>query len=63
MSDATCGYRQFEPKPSVFRDSSANKNDIKPLLADRVITTDRSTVALTDFCHVLLNANEYLYVE
>ena len=63
MTDATCGYWQFEPKPSVFRDSSANKNDIKPLLASRAITTDRKTAALTDFCHVLLNANEFLYVE
>jgi hypothetical protein len=24
---------------------------------------DRKTAALTDLCHVLLNANEFLYVE
>jgi hypothetical protein len=63
MSSSTCGYWQFEAKPSVFRDSSPNQNDIKPLLASRAVTVDRKTVALTDFCHVLLNANEFLYVE
>jgi hypothetical protein len=63
ITDATCGYWQFEPKPNVFRDSSPNQNDIKPSLASRVVTVDRKTVALTDFCHVLLNANEFLYVE
>ncbi len=63
LTAATCGYWQFEAKPSVFRDSSPNKNDIKPLLASRAVTTDRKTAALTDFCQVLLNANEFLYVE
>ena len=63
MASTTCGYWQFEAKPSVFRDSSPNQNDIKPLLASRAVTVDRKTVALTDFCHVLLNANEFLYVE
>ena len=63
MTSTTCGYWQFEAKPSVFRDSSPNQNDIKPLLASRAVTVDRKTVALTDFCHVLLNANEFLYVE
>ena len=63
VTSTTCGYWQFEAKPSVFRDSSPNKNDIKPLLASRAITVDRKTVALTDLCHVLLNANEFLYVE
>ena len=63
VTGTTCGYWQFEAKPSVFRDSSPNKNDIKPLLASRAVTTDRKTAALTDFCQVLLNANEFLYVE
>lgn len=63
VTDATCGYWQFEPKPNVFRDSSPNKNDIHPQVAGRQISTDRKTEALIDFCHVLLNANEFLYVE
>jgi mono/diheme cytochrome c family protein len=63
VTGTTCGYWQFEAKPSVFRDSSPNKNDIKPMLASRAVTTDRKTTALTDFCQVLLNANEFLYVE
>jgi len=63
LSEATCGYWQFEPKPNVFRDSSANKNDIHPVVGGQKIITDRKTEALVDFCHVLLNANEFLYVE
>jgi hypothetical protein len=63
LTEATCGYWQFEPKPNVFRDSSPNKNDIHPVVAGQRITTDRKTEALVDFCHVLLNANEFLYVE
>ena len=63
LTEATCGYWQFEPKPNVFRDSSVNKNDIQPVVDGRQITTDRKTEALVDFCHVLLNANEFLYVE
>jgi cytochrome c553 len=63
MTGATCGYWQFEPKPNVFRDSSPNKNDIKPQVTGKQILTDRKTEALVDFCHVLLNANEFLYVE
>jgi hypothetical protein len=47
----------------VFRDSSPHKNDIHPQVAGRQIITDRKTEALVDFCHVLLNANEFLYVE
>jgi mono/diheme cytochrome c family protein len=63
VTGATCGYWQFEARPSVFRDASPNQNDLKPLLAARPATVDRPTAALTDFCHALLNANEFLYVE
>jgi mono/diheme cytochrome c family protein len=63
VTDATCGYWQFEPKPSVFRDASPNHNDIRPLLAKPTAMVNARTAALADFCHVLLNANEFLYVE
>jgi hypothetical protein len=63
LTDKTCGYWQFELKPNVFRDSSPNHNDIKPQVSGEQVLTDRKTEALVDFCHVLLNANEFLYVE
>ena len=63
VTAATCGYWQFEQKPDVFRDSSPNKNDIKPQIKARATPADRKTAALIDFCHILLNANEFLYVE
>jgi hypothetical protein len=47
----------------VFRDSSPNHNDIKPQVSGKQVLTDRKTEALVDFCHALLNANEFLYVE
>ena len=56
------GYWRFEPTPGVFKDSSAFANDIEP----RVIAppkTDAKLETLTDFCHVLLNSNEFLYVD
>ena len=62
VTEATCGYWQFEPKPSVFRKISPNRHDIhaQPAAGPPM---DRKTEALADFCHVLLNANEFLYVE
>jgi hypothetical protein len=62
VNSATCGYWQFEPKPNVFRDSSPNKNDIKPQVSGKQVLTDQRTEALVDFV-ALLNANEFLYVE
>ncbi|MCE9609790.1 MAG: DUF1553 domain-containing protein [Chthoniobacter sp.] len=62
VSDSTVGYWKFERDPGVYRDSSPRHADIAPtLVAPTVI--DPQTAALTDFCHVLLNANEFLYVD
>ena len=61
-SESTCGYWRFEPTPGVFKDSSAFAHDILP----RAIAPpkmDAKMEALTDFCHVLLNSNEFLYVD
>ena len=61
-SDRTCGYWRFEPTPGVFKDSSVFAHDIEP----RITTPpkiDSKLEALTDFCHVLLNSNEFLYVD
>lgn len=58
----TVGYWQFEARPDVFRDSSGNGLDIKPA-AHAGVRVDARRAALADFCHVLLNSSEFLYVD
>jgi hypothetical protein len=62
-TDATVGLWQFESKPSAFKDASKHANDIvpKPTGAKAAATTRVS--AMADLCHVLLNANEFVYVD
>ncbi|MEW6302000.1 MAG: DUF1549 domain-containing protein [Verrucomicrobiota bacterium] len=59
----TVGYWQFEAKPDVFRDATGHGLDIKPAGKFAKAKVDVQHAALQDFCHVLLNANEFLYVE
>lgn len=58
----TVGYWQFEAKPDVFRDASGHGLDIKPAGRTKG-KVDPRRAALADFCHVLLNSNEFLYVD
>jgi len=60
----TVGYWEFEPAEGVFRDSSPNGLDLR-VAGDSPKSTadDARRQALIDFCHVLLNANEFLYVD
>lgn len=58
----TLGFWRFEPVPGIFEDSSPNglrfvvqQGDSKP--------TSPIHAALADLCHVILNSNEFLYVE
>ena len=61
-SDQTRGYWRFEPTPGVFKDSSVFAHDIQPrTIAPPKI--DAKQAALADFCHVLLNSNEFLYID
>jgi hypothetical protein len=62
-TDTTVGLWQFESKPSAFKDASKHAHDIqpKPTGAKAVATT--RAAALADLCHVLLNANEFVYVD
>ncbi len=58
----TVGYWKFERDPGVYADSSPHHADIAP----RIIAppqTDPRAAALADFCQVLLNSNEFLYVD
>jgi mono/diheme cytochrome c family protein len=66
VTDRTCGFWRFEQAPGFFRDSSANGLHIaavKPSAKKSEAATDPRLAALADFCQVLLNANEFLYVD
>ncbi len=62
VSEHTVGYWQFESASNYHRDSSGHGLNIKIKMAAPKIQ-DPKEAALVDFCHVLLNANEFLYVE
>ncbi len=62
VSEHTIGYWKFENDPGVYRDSSPRAAHIQP----RMIEPPRvnpGAAAFADFCHVLLNANEFLYTD
>lgn len=58
----TIGYWQFEPMPGVFHDSLKQGLDIHELKGVRQKAAPQAA-AWVDLCHVLLNSNEFLYVE
>jgi len=59
----TVGLWRFEPQPGVFADASGHGLSISPAAADGKPPVDPRRQAWIDFCHVLLNSNEFLYVE
>lgn len=63
-SKHTVGYWQFEAKPGLFADSSGHKLDIQSI-RDKASGAPKNPRrgAWADFCHVLLNSSEFLYVE
>jgi hypothetical protein len=60
---ACVGWWRFEPSPGTFRDLSPAGNDITPPAPPPNDTLDARTQSLADFCHVLLNSNEFLYTD
>lgn len=60
-NDAAVGYWQFE-KERFFHDASGNENNLQAAIVSSG-SDDPRTAALVDFCHVLLNSNEFLYVD
>jgi mono/diheme cytochrome c family protein len=62
--ETTVGLWQFEDQPSFYADSSGRGNRLFPASPT---TTPQSRsprdAARIDFCHVLLNSNEFLYVD
>jgi hypothetical protein len=65
VTDETVGYWKFEAHPGPMRDSSPNGLHlaVPGLRAAQGNGRDDVPAALADFCHVLLNANEFLYVD
>jgi len=62
-AEATVGLWQFESKPSSYKDASKNANDIQPKPTGAKATATTRANAMADLCHVLLNANEFVYVD
>ncbi|MGC4002156.1 MAG: hypothetical protein QM811_02995 [Pirellulales bacterium] len=74
-SERTAGFWQFEMQPGMFRDSSGNGQHMKlDMTTDDGKPSDgKSTAAKSetpvkpsawaDYCHVLLNTSEFLYVD
>jgi len=54
------GFWMFDNTVEIGRDTSGNGLQ---LVSGTKKATDPRTAALVDFCHVLLNSNEFLYVE
>ncbi len=66
--EAIAGHWYLKESPGFFKDSTAEQPDLTRLaqksLADTAIVPKTSIeTALIDFCHVLLNSNEFLYVD
>jgi hypothetical protein len=57
----TVGYWRFENDPGFYADASPAGNHLLPSSGKQAANA-RDT-ALIDFCHVLLNSNEFLYVD
>jgi hypothetical protein len=60
-SESTVGYWRFE-EPEPLKDSSPNGHNIRPEVSPSA-QSDPEMAALLDFCHVLLNSNEFLYLD
>ncbi|MBI5800533.1 MAG: DUF1553 domain-containing protein [Verrucomicrobia bacterium] len=63
VTDATVGLWQFESKPSAFKDATKHANDIQLKPTGAKATATARAAAMADLCHVLLNANEFVYVD
>jgi len=63
VNPATVGLWQFESKPSSYKDASKHANDIQPKPSGAKAAATTRASAMADLCHVLLNANEFVYVD
>jgi hypothetical protein len=63
LGKQTIGYWQFESKPDVLRDVSEHNLHIQISGKTNASKSDAQNNSWTDFCQVLLNSSEFLYVE
>ena len=61
--DRTVAHWRFENTPGMLADSSANGINLATSQSQQAPPPDPQTAALIDLCHVLLNSNEFLYVD
>jgi hypothetical protein len=61
VNESTVGCWRFE-EPDALKDSSVNGHNIRPEVSPAAQMSPTSA-AFIDFCHVLLNSNELLYVD
>ena len=61
-TESTVGYWKFENEPGVYKDSSQRHADIAPRIIEAPKIDPRAS-AFADFCQVLLNSNEFLYLD
>ena len=59
----TVGYWKLEDGKDFYADASSRNNGIKPPVPPKPSLAQAQQSALVDFCHVLLNSNEFLYVD
>ena len=59
----TAGHWRFENNPGMLADSSPNGLQLVTSQSQQAPPPDPKTAALIDLCHVLLNSNEFLYVD
>jgi hypothetical protein len=59
----TVGYWTFEALPDIFQDASGHAHPLTGAAPPAKAAVDLRRQALADLCHVLLNSNEFLYVE
>jgi hypothetical protein len=62
VTDHTIGYWRFESRTGDFSDSSPNGRNLMTITTDTG-ARDTSLDAWIDFCHVLINSNELIYVD
>ncbi len=62
VGEHTVGLWKFDPDPAPTRDLTARTGDILARNMEEK-RPDPRAAALVDFCHVLLNSNEFLYVD
>ena len=58
----TVGYWKFDASGNPYADSSGHGRDISTA-AQKAQQKDPRFAALVDFCHILLNSNEFLYLD